>query len=211
MRIIFGGSFDPIHNGHVAMIQYLYEHFPDSKIMIMPNAGNPGYKPPHLFSTIDRKNMIELVVHKTLDIYELCDLELQSLEYTPTINSIKALHEIYPRDMLYFVVGYDSLLNLDTWDNWQELCQSVNFIVFSRESVNPELPLKLLDQLTLVDINNLRQVTDYGNVSFANMANIDISSTKIRKDISLGIKSWQQMVDPEVALYIESIISASAT
>lgn len=208
MRVIFGGSFDPIHNGHIAMIQYLHQHFPKNKIMIMPNTGNLGYKSPHFFSTIDRKNMIEIVINKNSNICELCDLELQALEYTPTVHSIKTLHEIYPQDMLYFVVGYDSLLNLDTWDNWQELCQLVNFIVFNRESFNPELPLKLQDHLTTIDINNITNVNSYGNVGFADMANIDISSTKIRKEIKLGMPSWHQMVDQDVAIYIESIIDA---
>ncbi len=206
MRIIFGGSFDPIHNGHIAMIQYLHQHFPENKIMIMPNTGNLGYKSPHFFSNIDRKNMIEIVVNKNSNICELCDLELQALEYTPTVHSIKTLHEMYPQDVLYFVVGYDSLLNLDTWDNWQELCQSVHFIVFNRESITSELPLKLQDRLTIIDINHITNVTSYSNVSFADMANIDISSTIIRTEINLGMKSWQRMVDQDVAIYIESII-----
>lgn len=206
MRIIFGGSFDPIHNGHIAMMKYLYQHFPLHKIMVMPNRGNLGYKPSHFFSDKERRDMVDIVINKYPQMCELCDLELRSSQYTPTFNSIKSLHEIYPQDMLYFVLGYDSFLSLYNWDNWQELCKIVNFIVFSRESISMQLPVKLQNHLTVVGIDDLLNETNYGRVSFANMLNIDISSTKIRQTMKSDASAWEKMVDLDVAAYIKNII-----
>ncbi len=213
MKIVFGGSFDPIHNGHIAIIKYLYENF-HTKVILLPNNGDLEYKAPHFFTAADRKNMLNIILDKYSECCELSNIELECAKYTPTTYSIAKLHEIYPGEMLYFVVGYDSLINLETWDNWQELSQNTNFIVFSRNSSDLicnyalQLPESLQDNLNIVSLQEITEINNinrYGQVVFAKMGNVDVSSTIVRNLIISKQAGWEKMVDSDIAAYINSI------
>lgn len=212
MKIIFGGSFDPIHLGHITIIKYLYNKLHE-KIILLPNNGALSYKPSHFLSLTDRINILELIINKYSDYCSLSTIELDNNSYTNTIDSVTKLHSIYHKEMLYFALGYDSFLNLSKWQNWQQLCQQLNFIVFDRILEGDRgiggrelsLPVSLKSALQVKLWSNLDQINTqkkYGYVFFADMKPLQYSSSMIKHLIITQQSKWKTMLDIEVVKYL---------
>lgn len=203
MKIFFGGSFDPVHNGHLALALQIANEF-KHKVSFMPLNGSPNYKAPPQASLNDRLAMLELLIAEHPQQLEIDYHEAQLPEYSPTFFSLTRLRRIYgDSEPFYFVIGGDSLINLSIWDYWQQLFGLTNFIVARRpdyplEIMSAELAAQVLPRITPFDGNKL---TTSGKIHFSEFTPIDISSTLIRSRIKAALPVTE-LVNHQVSHYI---------
>lgn len=200
--VIMGGTFDPVHNGHILLAKALHQTF-GQPVVFVPTAP-PNYKKAPKTTPTQRLEMLKLAIdddpHFIIDSHEMFEQN-----YTPTVESLKALREkIGYAKPIYFLIGEDSLVSLDSWNNWQELFNLTNFVVamrpgYSLDQMSEQLKLEYIKRNT-DDIKKLTQ--PYGHIYILNFSPLDISSTKIRNNCRQGLPI-AHMVTTKVAKYIK--------
>lgn len=202
MKILFGGTFDPIHNGHIALALYISQQF-NHKVSLLPLNGVPNYKKPPQASLNQRLDMLQLIVNQHPEQIEIDYSEAGLTEYSPTVYTLQRLRKIYGNDVpFYFIIGGDSLISLDIWDEWQTLFELTNFIVatrpnYSLDNMSPELRHEVLPRLT----ENTQQPTTCGSIIMTHFEPIELSSTAIRTNI-IHHHAITNMVDEKIKEYI---------
>jgi nicotinate-nucleotide adenylyltransferase len=182
MRIgLFGGTFNPIHTGHVTLAKNVFRDFKLDKLIIIPS-----HIPPHK-KTCDispelRFEMVQMVAQKLGEGFEVSDFEVVSAEVSYTYKTLKQFRKDYPDACLFFVAGTDIFATIDTWQYWRDLFDISNFIVVNRSSLTfkemfEKLPVSLKDRLIMPDEYNNEK---YGKIILYRMPEVDISSTEIR-------------------------------
>ncbi|WP_201606960.1 nicotinate-nicotinamide nucleotide adenylyltransferase [Psychrobacter immobilis] len=138
IRAYLGGSFDPVHNGHLEVAMSVYQHLlpiatqlqRTLHVSLLPNARSPfktqSTDPSH------RLNMLKLATENTP--IQINELELWQAPPVYTINSVRTLRQQYPNDSLIFIMGMDSAHSLDKWKDGLRLTDHVNLWVFNRQS-----------------------------------------------------------------------------
>lgn len=170
---ILGGSFDPIHNGHLLMAQYAIEQLQLDQVIFLPT-----FKPPHkmgdkLSKFSDRVNMLELAFDKRED-FVLSTLESERPGLGYTYDSLKIFAKKYPGAELFFLIGSDSLMYIEKWYRSEDLLREFFFGVAPR----PGRSKKELE----ATINRL--AVDYGaKIYLLDSPYIEISSTGLRQRV----------------------------
>ena len=136
---IFGGSFDPIHYGHLMICEYIKEEMGLDKVIFIPT-GNPPHKDLGV-SAEDRYEMVRIAISPNPD-FEISDIETTRVNLSYTVDTIRELKKIYKEEKLYFLIGLDSLFQLKTWKKIGDLSQEIEFVValrpFERELRNKD-------------------------------------------------------------------------
>ena len=145
IRAYLGGSFDPVHNGHLQMALYVYQSLlplakqqqRELQLSLLPNARSPfkadSTDPKH------RLAMLKLAIKNTP--LQINELELWQTPPVYTIDSVKTLRARYPHDDLIFIMGMDSAQSLDKWKDGLTLTDHVNLWVFNRLSIGENDPI----------------------------------------------------------------------
>lgn len=188
---IFGGTFDPIHNGHIFPVLEAAEKADIKKVALMP-CHIPSHKYPAMASSVDRLKMVELIC-TDYPLFYPDPRDIKRSKPTFTIDSLKEVRELLPRTPLCFFIGTDSLQSLFTWRNWQTLFSFCHFIVCERtgESITNQLS-DSNDCMQLKTLLNERQTFNpmvlhkqlYGHIYVANTQTLTVSSTSIRKKLA---------------------------
>lgn len=166
---ILGGTFDPIHYGHLLLAETAYDRFGLDKVLIMP-AGDPYFKADRGISPDpDRAEMVKLAIADNPH-FEYSDLELSREGDTYTVETLQMLKEQQPEDEFYLIVGSDVLLQMDKWYRPQEIFQMATVLSSCRNVENSQLNSRM---------DYLRKKFGAKVVNLY-MPNIDISSTDIR-------------------------------
>ncbi|MGL5964107.1 MAG: nicotinate (nicotinamide) nucleotide adenylyltransferase [Fusobacteriaceae bacterium] len=129
---VFGGSFNPIHLGHVKMVEYLCENFDFDKIIVIP-AGIPAHKNGYSVSGIDRYNMCKLAFTSFSKV-EVSSIEIETTGVCYTVDTLMSLKSRYRDADFYEVIGEDSANYFDTWKDFEKILRESRVIVFRRES-----------------------------------------------------------------------------
>ena len=190
---IMGGTFDPIHNGHLMLGDTARDQFGLDVIWFMPNGRPPHKALDSIGSDTDmRAKMVALAIkdHKS---FELQDYELKRKEVSYSYETLEYFHAVYPEDEFYFIIGADSLYNFDTWREPGRICQEAVLVVATRDHT----PLKELDQ----QMELLAQKYS-GNFIRLDTMNIDVSSELLRSWHKSG-QSLRYYVPQPVISYIE--------
>lgn len=186
---ILGGTFNPIHIGHLIMAEYIRESIPLDKVIFIP-VGEPPHKK-HTERSEDRFNMVKIAIESN-PFFDISSIEMDRKGSSYTIDTIKQLDTIYPEDKLYFIIGADSLLDIMNWHKAEKLLQIVDFIVVGRNSLDKDHIVKNIENLT----------SKYGaNIIFLETPSIEVSSTEIRKRVKEH-KSIRYLVPNSVREYI---------
>lgn len=170
---ILGGTFNPIHYGHLAMAEYIIKKFQLDRICFLPN-GQPPHKDNHFIAHKQhRLNMVRLAIENYDDFY-LSDYEVSDDRHHYTVDTIKHFKLLNPNDKYFFIIGADSLFNLSSWKNSHELKKICSFIVCDRTgSGNTDDEIKRLSGEGCC-------------IQKADMPFIDIESTAIRNSVKNG-------------------------
>lgn len=188
---IFGGTFNPIHNGHILLAQYCKYELELDKVILIPT-----YSPPHKSSDdlayeADRLNMCRIVC-ENLDGFEVSDIEIKRKGKSYTYQTLSCLKEIYPNDELFFIMGADMFLSLDKWKYPEIIFQKASIIAVPR------------------DISNVSELKDYYKNVIAPMGALayilpnsvmQVSSTYIRENID-NYNTVKNLIDDRVYDYI---------
>ncbi|MBU3176701.1 nicotinate-nucleotide adenylyltransferase [Clostridium estertheticum] len=175
-KAIFGGTFDPIHIGHIHIAYEALYSLKLDKILFMP-AGNPPNK---LNKQITDSKIRYDLVNKAIEgeiNFEISDYEINKKENSYTYETIELFSKLQSKTEWYFLIGADSLIDLDNWKNVDRLLNSCRLVVYNRAGFALE---KILEQKKSLE-------SKYHNkIIFLDMPIIDISSTSIRESIKEG-------------------------
>lgn len=128
---IVGGSFDPIHNGHIQLANQAIVRLDVDEVWFMPTKSTP-LKDHALTLDQERLAMIDLVV-KTNPKFKVCTLELERSGKSYTYDTLKVLKQKYPNDDFYWIIGNDQLKQFDQWKHADELVKMAQFVCFDRD------------------------------------------------------------------------------
>ena len=188
---IFGGSFNPIHYGHLMICEYIKEEMGLDKVIFIPT-GNPPHKEIGV-SAKDRYEMVRLAISPNPD-FEISDIETTRVNLSYTVDTIRELKKIYKKEKLYFLIGLDSLFQLKTWKKIGDLSQEIEFVVALRPGY--------------IDKEEINNEIDFLRENFGTKINLiktplyEISSTDLRDRIHEG-KSLRYLIPKKVLDYIE--------
>ena len=187
---IIGGSFDPIHIGHLHTAEFAYRQLQMDKIIFIP-----AYIAPHKIgmefaAAADRYKMTELAV-ADYECFEVSDIELKRCGISYTYDTIMELKRMYPGADLHFIIGADSVPQLTSWHRIKELLSEVTFLAAERPGYN-----EVIDQAEAL-------FGELGKQKIVPLAapEMAVSSTAIRNLVLKG-KSITGMVPKSVERYI---------
>ncbi|MBU5455465.1 nicotinate-nucleotide adenylyltransferase [Caproiciproducens sp. MSJ-32] len=190
---IIGGTFDPIHNGHLMLAEYSRVNFKLEEIIFMPS-GNPPHKEKGIVSPIIHRYNMTLLAINSNPHFVLSTLEIKKEEeINYTVDTIKKLKEINKNIDYYFILGEDSIKEIHTWKDYNKLLRMCKFIV---------APRPYSDRKTLMDKVNSLNVKYGHSIYILDMPLIEISSTDIRNRVSKGL-SIKYLVPEIVEMYIQ--------
>ncbi|GHG73474.1 putative nicotinate-nucleotide adenylyltransferase [Alishewanella longhuensis] len=196
---IFGGTFDPIHKGHLACARYVLEHCQLNSVRLMP-----CHLPPHRatpgVSSAERAKMVQLAIAGEPKM-QLESLELNRQAPSYTVDSLLTLKQQHPRQPLAFIIGMDSLQYFKKWHRWQDILQLAHLIVCRRPGYSAEQgdAPALLKEYS----GNLQQLTtqEAGVILLLNNPDFAESATFVRQQLPLNTEI-QAMLTPAVMQYI---------
>jgi len=128
---IFGGSFDPVHNGHVNAAKTFLEELRPDRLLILPNCLPPHKDAPQLAPAEDRLAMCRIAFSGDPRI-EVSNLEIQRGGPSYTSDTLEELTELYPEDEFYLLVGGDMLLSFEDWRNWHRIAEKAVLVCAPR-------------------------------------------------------------------------------
>jgi nicotinate-nucleotide adenylyltransferase len=211
-RIAFyGGTFDPVHNGHLAIGRALVEQFTLDRFVFIPAFHAPHKRRIKPTSGYDRFAMICLMTQDE-DGLQVSKLELELPERPYSVETLARLIEQYPNDQLFFVMGADSWMDIRAWRKWEKVLLMTNHIVVTRPGI--EIASGHVTQVIRRRIVDLRESLDATKIVngtgatemriyFTDTVNMDVSASSIRNSICDGDPLWTNDVPPAVANYIQ--------
>ena len=131
---IFGGTFDPIHMGHLITAQSVREIRELDKIIFIPAFISPHKASVEASSTENRLNMIKIAI-KDVPFFECSDIEIKKGGISYTVDTLRELKKIY--DEIEFIVGYDNIFSFHKWKEPDEILKLAKLIVLKRKSSHP--------------------------------------------------------------------------
>jgi nicotinate-nucleotide adenylyltransferase len=191
---LFGGSFDPIHTGHLAPVRDARRLLGLERVIYLPTA-DPPHKPGHHFApAYARYTMVELALLGEEGLYA------SPLEQTPgtpayTIDSVEAIQREHPEAALHLLIGSDSFAELHTWRRWRDLVAAARLVVlvrpgWERASLAGELPAELV------------RLADAGGVDFVAEHPLPWSASELRERLARGEEPPPGSLPPLVLDYV---------
>jgi nicotinate-nucleotide adenylyltransferase len=179
---LFGGTFDPVHNGHVSSALSIYHEFALDRILFIPSK-IPVHKTNTSAASDDRCAMLDIAL-RAYPFFQLSRIEIDRSTPSFSVITIEEISRMYPTDELFFLIGTDAFNGLLGWREPDNIIEKVRFIVMSRggEKADPSLVKKCC----ALQADNLR---------------IDVSSHDIRERL-LASETVDNLIDSEVLQYI---------
>lgn len=190
---IMGGTFDPIHNGHLLLGRQAYEEYHLDEIWFMPS-GNPPHKTDHRVTDVDRRcDMVRLAIAE-YPHFRFSDFEAKRPGNTYTAQTLRLLTAAYPQHRFYFIIGADSLYEIEKWYHPEDVMAQTILLVAGREYE---------DARCSVDEQITRLRAKYGaDIRRLHCEEVDISSGELREMEARGRKIFKY-VPKSVEQYIE--------
>ncbi|NQZ59143.1 MAG: nicotinate (nicotinamide) nucleotide adenylyltransferase, partial [Lentisphaeraceae bacterium] len=192
---VFGGTFDPIHNAHIALANAVLEQDLADEIMFTPAARPPHKLQNKITSAEHRMAMLNLVLQEN-ENFALSDYEIVNRQRTSfTINTLRALQAAYPDRRFKLIVGMDNFREMDTWHRFQDILDDFHLIVFTRPgTIRPTFD-QIQDKFGPKIARNLDR-------SIIETVDMNISSTDIR-DLARKGEDFREFVTGPVYEYIQ--------
>jgi nicotinate-nucleotide adenylyltransferase len=202
--VLLGGSFDPVHNAHVALGGYFTRMLLPDELRIIP-AGNPWQKEPLHASAADRVAMLRLAFERQPVPVVIDEQEISRQGASYTIDTLRAVRaEAGVEASIVFVIGADQLLHLNTWHEWRSLFDLAHICAASRPGFSTDaLPADVAREFSrrAATATQLRD-TPHGLTFLALNLAVDVSATKIRSLLAQGERP-HRLLPVSVLDYIE--------
>lgn len=170
---LFGGSFNPIHNGHLHLAQTVHQQCGLDRMLLMPSGTAPHKSSDAYAPAADRLAMCRLAA-EPYPWLEVSDYELTKPGKSYTVETLRYLHSRFPEDALFLLTGSDMLLSFDSWYCWQEILTLAGLLCVSR-GTEPEDVLR----------QKAAELSSYGQVTVVHAKPLPMSSSQIRHKIEL--------------------------
>lgn len=204
----YGGSFDPVHRGHLAIARALVKQFALDEFVLIPAFHAPHKVRLKPTSAYDRYAMLCLATQAMANA-RVSRIEIEVPEKPYSIETLTRLKSEFPDDELFFVMGADSWRDIKTWREWERVLSIVNIIVVTRlgveigvDHVTDEIRSRIVD-LRETKGQTLTRTGEGTKIYFTDVVNTDISATDIRRRLREDDPAWRDDVTSEVANYIE--------
>ena len=174
--VVYSGSFNPFHIGHLAIVDELSKRF--DYVLLVVTVQNP-FKNEGENNFHERLTNVKTIIEKkgyTNVFVEDIEFYLKSPYYT--INTLLALEDKYPNDLLSYSIGADSLIGFEKWKSWEEIVESFGLVVFPREGYNHQDAIQYLKQQS--------DDTEFWHLIVLDCKIPMVSSTEIREKIKNG-------------------------
>ena len=184
---IFGGAFDPVHNGHLTLAREIFQAAGLDGILIVPSFNPPRKNKGCVASFDDRVAMLRWAL-ADFDQFCVSEIEAESEEPGYTLHTVRALKKRYPKSTFSFIIGADLLMELETWYEAEEIIKEVRIIAGTRPGAG------------LVPPSGFPE----GAITLVPTTAVNLASHEIRGLVSSGITLTElsRMVPPAVATYI---------
>lgn len=197
---IFGGAFNPVHNGHLFLMEHLTRTNQIDKLIVIPTANPPHKTNENLADAEHRINMLHLALENKenfdVDITEniiISDIEFKLKGKSYTYNTLCQIKKIYPEDDLFLFMGSDQLLSFKKWYRYKDILKMASVVGFIRENDEQAIIKRFLQ-------DNAEEF--FYNVGAVVTKPVVVSSTDIRNRVKLG-ESISDLVPEEVEKYIK--------
>lgn len=137
---IFGGAFNPVHNGHMNLAEIYYKGLNLDKLIFIPTAHPPHKSGEALASQQDRLNMLSLAIEDKP--YEVSQIEFQRKGKSYTYDTLTELKKLYPNDTLYLIIGADQFLTFDCWYRYKDILNMAVLCTCAREDEEEKQRIK---------------------------------------------------------------------
>jgi nicotinate-nucleotide adenylyltransferase len=189
---VFGGTFNPIHFGHLRPALEITEALQLRKLLFIPSAVPPHREEPEVDAPL-RLQMVNAAVASE-PRFQVDDKELRREGPSYTVDTLESLRDEMGAEPMALLIGMDAFLGLHTWHSWLRLIDLAHLIVMQRpgvytpeqyrEKMHPEVK-RLVDQCAVTDVHQLQRA-ESGKLWFQAVTQLDISATKVRAVINSG-------------------------
>lgn len=195
MRIgVFGGSFDPVHNGHLLLADCCLVQAKLDQVRLTPAAEQP--LKPHGPNASDQQRvaMLKLAIENRTE-FSVSPLEIQRGGPSYTADTLAEMQRLAPTDQFFFLLGADALADFSRWVRPGEICQLATLLIVQRPwtELSSARARRQLSETLEADVR----------IQVVDMPATSISSTQIRRQIAAGDPAWRASVPDAVAQYIE--------
>jgi nicotinate-nucleotide adenylyltransferase len=192
--LLFGGTFDPIHHGHLIIARAAAEQLKTPKVILIPSAQPPHKAEKTISSAPDRLKITHLAVQDE-PLFEVSDCELKRQGPSFTLETVRYFHRQFPQTQLYWLIGADSISELVGWYHIEQLADECLIVTAARPGFNPQNTQTLKSILTDPQILRLQQ-------NILATPQVDISATQIRHRVRQK-QSIRFLTPPAVIEYIK--------
>lgn len=190
---IMGGTFDPIHMGHLVTAEEVRHEFHVDEVLFVPT-GHPPHKSNINMTTCEHRYLMTVLATAANPYFKVSRIEIEREGVTYTIDTIKELKRIYGNEVqLYFITGADAVHKILSWKESAELLQICDFVAVTRPGYNKE---ELIDQIE--ELNKQYET----NIHFLEVPALAISSSDIRRRLN-EMKPIKYLVPQEIENYIK--------
>ena len=197
---LLGGTFNPIHIGHLRSAIETAELIQLDELKLVPNAIPPHREAPDI-SPEDRLAMVKKAIIDT-PLLSVDDIELRRDKPSYTFDTLYSIQQqLSEQDTLFFILGWDAFCILPTWHRWQELLMYCHILVLQRPHVSAKIPSELSHFLKNKLVDYQHMTGRVGKIAYLQQTPLDISSTKIRTLLTEG-RSVQFLLPETVLNYI---------
>lgn len=200
---VLGGTFDPVHIGHLRGAVEVVEALGLDDLRLVPSARPPHRDQPQV-SAEQRLAMVRAAVQGLAPL-SVDDRELARDKPSYTLDTLVSMRaELDPQDQLLLLLGWDAFCGLPTWYRWEELLQHCHIVVLQRPDADTELPDALRNLVAARSISDPQALKGAcGQITFVWQAPLAVSATQIRQLLASG-KSVRFLVPDAVLAYIEA-------
>lgn len=188
---ILGGTFDPIHIGHLVTADYVMNHLQLEQVIFIPTGSPPHKNTSHMAKAHDRYIMTVLATSDNPK-FTVSDIEVRNKDVSYTIDTLQKLHDIHGENVeFYFIVGTDAVADIPTWEKAGGLLRYCHFVAATRPGFDSAVE-KVIEFFGSEGKERIHQL---------DTPELEISSTDIRQRVYCG-RSFKYIVPASVELYI---------
>ncbi|MDP8256078.1 MAG: nicotinate-nucleotide adenylyltransferase [Candidatus Alcyoniella australis] len=201
MRLgVFGGTFDPLHIAHLICARHVANAAHLDRLLLIPSN-----VPPHKHSRTASPGALrmEMIERSIVDdpLLEACNVEIDRQPPSYSLDTVQQLAKRYPQADLFFIIGADAFSEINTWHRWQELIQSIDFLLLGRPGSEFESPEKAVPALARQYAPLPGEPAAWRHVSGRTVRRIDapllqISSSEVRRRVAAGEPIRYMVPDP---------------